>query len=243
MPRGIYPRTKEQYRKIGLANAIKLKGRKLSMETKNKMSIAKRKRIKELGYMNSPETRKKISDIWKKKWARGEVTDRQKMNIVGKGINTQFKNGHIVPKKWREAVKKSRAKQKFPMKDSSIEVKIQDFLTTLRIEFVTHKYINIKNSYQCDIFIPIQKGILKEMIIECDGDFIHCNPIKYPPNYIRFPNASDNKTAKEIWEIDHKRTKQLIKKGFRVLRIWGSEIKVMNLNDFKNKLNKYKNDM
>ncbi len=208
MPTGIYPRTKEQYKKIGIANAIKLKGRKLSKETKTKMSIAKRKRMKELGYVNSPETRKKLSETWKKKWVKGEVTDRQKTNIIGKGIKTQFKKGHKVPEKWREAVRKNRATQIFPKIDSSIEVKIQNYLEQLKIEFFTHQYMNIKHKYQCDILIPSMN-----LVIECDGNYWH----KYPIGM----------------EIDHIRTKELIEKGFKVLRLWEIEIKDMNLNDFK----------
>ena len=138
--------------------------------------------------------------------------------------------------KTRNKLKKSRAKQILPFKDSSIEIKIQDFLMTLQIEFLTHKYMNIKNSYQCDIFIPVQIGIPQKIVIECDGDFIHCNPDMYKENYERFPNSKKKKPAKEIWKIDEARTKQLIEKGFRVIRLWEHEIKVMELNDFKNKL-------
>ena len=38
-------------------------------------------------------------------------------------------------------------------------------------------------------------------------------------------------------EKDHIRTKELIEKGFKVLRLWESEIKDMNLNNFKEKMN------
>ncbi len=224
MPRGIYPRTKEQYEKIGIANAIKLKGRKLSMETRKRMSLAKRKRIEELGYMNSPETRKKLSEIMKRKWANRDVTEKQVNNIKKYGVKTQFKKGHKVTKKTREAVKKSRAKQIFPIKNSSIEVKIQNFLTKLHIEFVTHKYMNLKSSYQCDIFIPIQKGINQKTIIETDGCYWHgCATCKF--------KQSNN--IKNAMKKDKLRTKELIEKGFKVIRIWEHDIKNMNLNDFK----------
>ena len=35
----------------------------------------------------------------------------------------------------------------------------------------------------------------------------------------------------------HIRTKELIEKGFKVLRLWESEIKTMNLDKFKTKIN------
>ena len=58
------------------------------------------------------------------------------------------------------------------------------------------------------------------LVIECDGDYWH----KYPVGL----------------ERDHIRTKELIEKGFKVLRLWEFEIKSMNINDFKNKLKENK---
>ncbi len=228
MPIGIYQRTKEQYKKIGLVNAIKLKGRKLSMKTKERMSIAKRKRIEELGYMNSLEARKKLSETWKKKWANGEVTERQRTHIRGHGIKTQFKKGHKVPEEWREAVRQSRAKQIFPIKDTAIEVKIQNFLKQLGIEYYSHFYIkNIEKKYRCDIFVPSIK-----LIIECDGNYWHGNPKIF----------SDNQLSERIInqrELDKIRTKELISKGFKVLRLWEQKIKNMSLNEFRVEVKKF----
>lgn len=131
----------------------------------------------------------------------------------------------------------SRKNQIMPMKDTLIEVKIQNFLKQLGIEFFTHQYIKeIEHAYQCDILIPVQKGILQKTIIECDGDFIHCNPNFYSEDFIRFPNSSDKITAKDIWEKDNIRTKELINKGFKVFRLWGHEIKDINLDEFEKRL-------
>jgi len=104
----------------------------------------------------------------------------------------------------------------FPIKDTSIEVKIQNFLKQLGIEFFTHQYMTIEHGYQCDILIPSM-----DMVIECDGDYWH-----------KYPIGND---------IDHIRTRELLEKGFKVLRLWEFEIKEMNLNDFKEKLNATKN--
>jgi hypothetical protein len=54
----------ETKKKIGLANIGKvspIKGKKLSKEHCNNISEGRKKRKEELGYLNSPETRKKIS--------------------------------------------------------------------------------------------------------------------------------------------------------------------------------------
>jgi len=109
-------------------------------------------------------------------------------------------------------IKEARAKQIFPVKDSLIEIKIQNFLKQLGIEFMTHQYIkDIEHGYQCDILIPSMN-----LVIECDGNYWH----KYPIGR----------------EIDHIRTSELLQKGFKVLRLWEFEIKAMDLNKFKERL-------
>ncbi|KKK87311.1 hypothetical protein LCGC14_2754500 [marine sediment metagenome] len=70
---------------------------------------------------------------------------------------------------------------------------------------------DIKHGYQCDILIPAM-----DLVIECDGDYWH----KYPCGT----------------EIDNIRTKELIEKGFKVLRLWEREIEVMSLDEFKERL-------
>lgn len=150
--------------------------------------------------------------------------------------NSMYGKNH--KKETIEKIKKARAKQILPVKDTTIEVKIQEFLKKLGIEFYTHFWINdIEHKYQCDIFIPSMN-----LVIECDGDFIHCNPVKYSPDFVRFPNSKNDKPASVIWEIDNIRTSELISAGFRVLRLWGSEIKKMELNNFKKRIERIQNE-
>ena len=109
-------------------------------------------------------------------------------------------------------LKETRTNQIIPIKDTRIEVKIQNFLKELGIEFFTHQYMkDIEHSYQCDILIPALN-----IVIECDGDYWH----KYPVGL----------------EKDHIRTKELIEKGFKVLRLWECEIKEMDINKFRGRL-------
>ena len=107
--------------------------------------------------------------------------------------------------------KERRRHIKLPKKDSSIEIKIQNYLKMLGIDFFTHQYIKIEHGYQCDILIPSMN-----LVIECDGDYWH----KYPAGLDR----------------DHIRTKELIEKGFKVLRLWERDIRKMNINQFELKL-------
>lgn len=162
------------------------KGKTISQETRNRMRLSHIGQQSWLGKKHSEETKKKISFSTIKKLSLPEI--RQKLVIA-------------------------RSKRALPMKDTKIEIKIQNFLKQLSISFFTHQYIKqINHAYQCDILIPAMN-----MVIECDGNYWH----KYPIGN----------------ELDHIRTKELIEKGFKVLRIWEAEINEMNIEEFKNKIN------
>ena len=59
------------------------------------------------------------------------------------------------------------------------------------------------------------------------------NPNRFSPEYQIFGKGMK---AKERWKLDSNRTKQLISKGYNVIRIWENEIKKMKLEDFKEKI-------
>ncbi len=140
--------------------------------------------------------------------------------LFGKG-NPFYGKTHSEEHKKRlgEIMKKLRMEGKLvlPKKDTSIEVKIQNFLKQLGIEFLTHQYIkDIEHGYQCDIMIPIQEGINKKTIIECFGTYWHNYPLGK--------------------QIDIQRCNELRKAGWRVLVFWENEIRVMESNELGNKL-------
>ena len=212
---------KEKNKKI----SKKLMGRKLNYVVWNKGRHDLPKHTEEhkrkialtgIGRKHSEESRKKMSknrkgkNIGKIPWNKGKI------NIYS--IETINK------------IREARKTQIFPAKDTSIELKIQSLLTELHIEFFTHKYISeITHGYQCDILIPVQKGINQKTIIECDGDYWHGNKNIY----------EDIKLTERIIkqrELDNIRNYELSSKGFKVLRLWEHEIKDMKLKDFKEKL-------
>lgn len=153
-----------------------------------------------------------------------KITEKEKIQrrfLILNNPNYGMKN----KKHSQESIKKikeARANQIFPKQDTSIEIKIQNFLKQLRIEFFTHQYMKIDLAYRCDIFIPSLN-----LIIECDGDYWHGNPDK-------FPNL--NKMQLEQIEEDKLRTQQLLEKGYNVIRLWENEIRKMKINDLKIKL-------
>lgn len=198
-------RSEETRRKLSLAHKGKtyeqIFGKEKAMEIKRNISDASK------GKIISEENKKKMSlrlngKTWEQLYGKEKAEKmKRKLSIVNQNRSEETIN----------KIKKARAKQILPIKDTTIEVKIQNFLKKLGREFFTHQYMNIEHGYQCDIYIPSIN-----LVIECDGDYWH----KYPTGR----------------EIDHIRTSELIKKGFKVLRLWEHEIRVMNINQFSSRL-------
>jgi very-short-patch-repair endonuclease len=198
-------------------------GHLVSDETKLKISLGnKRKHVSE-------QTKRKISMYHQGKKLNKETCikisiaalgrkhtnkTKEKMRLSHLGSKNHFygkTHSDIYLKKFRLA----RKNWITPKYDTSIEIKIQNYLTELGIEYYTHKYMNILHGYQCDIFIPILN-----LVIECDGNYWHS-----------YPTGND---------IDHIRTKELIEKGFKVLRLWEFDIKNMEIKEFEERLKNVK---
>lgn len=155
----------------------------------------------------SEEVKKRISDTLK----NSDYYKSEKWIQTKKNISIAKKKFLKENPEHLKAILERLKRTKTPKQDSTIEVKIQTFLKELGIEFFTHQYMKIEHGYLCDILIPCMN-----LVIECDGDYWH----KYPIGLDR----------------DHIRTKELIEKGFKVLRLWEFEIRAMDVNQFKNKL-------
>jgi len=173
--------------------------------------IIEKLRLAHLGKKLSEEHRKNLSLAKKGK----KLSEEHRKNVI-KAItgNTRKPLSEEHKNKLREKSRIARSKQIFPVQDTSIEIKIQDFLKELNIIFLPHYYINIKHAYQVDIFIPFIN-----LIIECDGNYWHYYPLRK--------------------NIDNIRTQELINAGFKVLRLWESEINSLSINEFKNKISEY----
>jgi len=145
------------------------------------------------------------------KIALNNSTTKRKPNTfwIGRKHHEESKEKISTTRKIR--IKEGKIIHITPMKDTSIEVKIQNFLKELEIDFFTHYHMSIEHYYRCDIFIPSLN-----LVIECDGDYWH----KYPIGR----------------DIDKIRTSELIERGFKVLRLWENEIKFLNINTFKEKI-------
>jgi DNA mismatch endonuclease (patch repair protein) len=195
-------------------------GKKLSNEAKNKISK------KHKGILFSEEHKEKLSKAHKgkkgywegkeNKW--GHHTKATKEMIRKANLGRHPSDGT------RKKMRERRATQIFPLKDTTIEVKIQNFLKFFHVEFLTHYYISeITHAYQVDILIPSKK-----IIIEADGCYWHGCPIC---------NKNLNEWQIKQAEKDEIRTKELQEKGYNVIRLKEHDIKEMKLKDFQETIN------
>lgn len=216
-----------------------MKGKKHSEETRKKITLKLmgRKLSKE-SIIKRTETRRKNHAMGKSNFGKNKIMPREAVEKIrlantGKKRSEEFKKRMSLLKKGKtheqiygkeqsklliENFKKKRREQRFPIKNTNIEIKIQNYLKELKIEFFTHyRFKEINSHYVCDILIPVQKSrsycFYWPLIIECDGNYWHKYPIGLASDKIKDEN--------------------LLKNGFRILRLWGSDIKEMNLYKFE----------
>ena len=213
------------------------KGRKVSEETKRKLSLAKKGNTYSKGKKHSEETRRKISlnnaQYWKGK-KRSEETKR-KISLAGKGHKlseeTRRKiglakkgNTNSKGKKHSEETKRKmslkRLKQVFPPKDTKPEKHLQKLLDEIGIKYTKHKAI----IGQPDIFVN------PNICVFVDGDYWHANPnphIKSKRKHSGYKpddHIIGKKDAKFMWAKDEKVNKTLEECGYVVLRFWVTKI-------------------
>lgn len=165
-------------------------------ETKKLMREIKLKYFKE-----HPEKRVEIGNKIKQLYNdHPEISIKQKETLM---------ISYIEHPEWRDNARARRMKQHFPSKNTSIELKLKNFLEKLNIKFEMHK--SILGRTQPDFFIE------PNICIYADGNYWH-----------NYPYGTEN---------DKILTELLLVNKFRVLRLWEHEINKMNIDIFKNKLN------
>ena len=106
-----------------------------------------------------------------------------------------------------------RSKKGKVAQSNTIEQKVETILESLNIPYERQVTID---KYTVDFLVD------KKYIVECYGDFWHCNPHQYTSSYF---NRGKKKTAEEIWERDTQRKEHFEKMGYKFLCLWENEIK------------------
>jgi len=109
---------------------------------------------------------------------------------------------------------------------NAIEQTVMSLLHSMNLSYESQIKIN---NYTVDFLID------GKYIIECYGDYWHCNPAKYTADYY---NRGKKKTAAEIWKRDEGRKRELEQLGYKVLYFWEHEIN-NNIKDIKAALKRY----
>jgi hypothetical protein len=168
--------------------------KKHTEETINKISASK-SGVTTSDHMSKPEYRKMFSDMVKERWSNGSLEyTRLKLSF---SMKERISNGTM------KGYNRSKA-----------EDEIIEFLIKENIEVIPNYIIEGKIF---DIFIP-----KFNLVIEYNGDYWHCNPIKYNFDYF---NHKKNKTAKEIWEYDKNKLYLATKNGYSCITIWETDYK------------------
>jgi len=96
-------------------------------------------------------------------------------------------------------------------KVTSIHSKMKDYLNKLSLKESYEEEYQIKY-YSVDFAFPKNK-----IVVECDGDYFHCNPKFYP-------NGPETTTQRRNFGRDKAKNKYLKKNGWKILRFWENEI-------------------
>lgn len=174
-------------------------GKKHSVKSLDKMSKNRKgKGCGDKNSMSNPMWRKKATENLKKKWNSGEMEHTRK--FMSEKLKETLRLGKIkstiVSKKEKEIVKLLKQLGYKPIHSYRVDSKI------------------------CDVYIPSLN-----LIIEYFGDYWHCNPKKYEPDYF---NKKKNKFAWELWDYDKKKIDLIKSYGYNLEVVWEGDLKHNN---------------
>lgn len=188
-------------------------GKKHSEETRKKISQGisqeSRRRLSELHKGEKNPMYGKPS--WNKGQSPSEETKRKQREKAQKWLSEH--------PEFREQASERRSKQKFPFKDSKIELQTQKILSDAVIDFEKHTPIKIGRSYhQADILIRPNR------IIEVNGDYWHLNPRFYQAEQ-QVKIRKKSVKVKEIWDKEETMLNKLRVLGYEIIVVWEYDLK------------------
>jgi very-short-patch-repair endonuclease len=108
--------------------------------------------------------------------------------------------------------RRRKQSKKVTITNSTIEGKVERILQSLNVSYQPQASID---KYTVDFLVN------EKYIVECYGDYWHCNPHRYTSSYY---NKGKKKTAEEIWDRDTQRKEHFERLGYKFLCIWETEI-------------------
>jgi very-short-patch-repair endonuclease len=108
--------------------------------------------------------------------------------------------------------RKRKHSKKVTPKKNKIENKVEQIIQSMNVTYTSQATID---KYTVDFLVS------EKYIVECYGDYWHCNPHQYTSSYF---NKGKKKTAEEIWKRDMERKEQFEKMGYKFLCLWESDI-------------------
>lgn len=169
-----------------------------------------------------------VDNIWKSKQYYKWLDDYMLKEYGCKRIASPETTSKTIKKWWKTlSVEEKEYKIKEQLRNlhksttlqNSIENKIIQSLDCLKISY--ERYFQV-GRYIADFYIK-----QFNLIIECNGDFWHANPIKYKEDDI-LPFPGDKKIlAKCLWKKDELKIDEYKKRGYDILTLWETDIKRM----------------
>jgi len=171
------------------------------------------------GYKHSEETRKKMGKKVKVAWKRlGHPK-----GMLGKKMSEEVKKKRS--EFWKEWHRKNKNSETMRLRNKKISLKLTGKKQSLEHREKNRiKQLGVKMSKESKK--KLSKSLKEFWKIECDGNYWHGNLNVIPYNKL-------SKQIKIKRCLDFERTAQLEEAGFRVIRLWESEIKPMELNNFQ----------
>jgi hypothetical protein len=156
-------------------------------------------------HWNDPKVQAKVKKTKKKRYGDANYNNMEKNKqtmLERYGVSVSWHLPHVI---------KSNGKR-----ISKFQRRVYDKVLKDHPDALLEHYLSDADK-SVDIYIPSQKRV-----IECFGDYWHCNPNKYDKEYY---NKNVHLTAGEIWKRDQKRCKQLKTTGYDVEIVWESDAK------------------
>ena len=170
-------------------------GKKHTDKVKKEISKSRKGQNKgDKNHMKQEKYRQMSRDIMRSNWDNG-ILDRKDMSDKMKETRRSGKLKSVIRSK----------------KEKEIVVEIR------KMGYVVQHSLRVETKIY-DIFIPSLN-----LVIEYNGDYWHCNPKKYKPDYF---NQKKQKTAKELWEYDKNKIDLIREKGYNLEIVWESDLKM-----------------